>query len=1251
MLKQHVSHSGVQEVALTCPACGVSFHTHVWVIVDITERPELVIQMLEEGVHCCACPQGHQGVVQAPLLLVAPSYVQPLLFSPAPSAPPETDRATAKSLVARLYQQPGATWNNEWLTRGVGVVARSQLATILAQLVDDAMQTIREVALIANQSYLDRADPTFLHFAAQQWRLLIATASFSRAPIPFQHTVYNDAGMTFLRLYWEQKKPEDLQESIVLWERAIALLAADAPEMPMYLSNLGNALSSRYARTRDYADLIESIRLSRRAVAQTPLNAPFRSLCLNNLAVGLLERYEHDANERDLNTALECFRELQATTPSTSSDFVSYLTNLGACLYQRYLLHGNIADVDEAISVYRQVLDLPVSEPTEQLSPLNNLGAALHRRYQRLGQPLDLQEAVGAFRAAHHALPSDSPRQGTYLTNLGLALCDYHQLLGNRTALDEAIVAFRRAIAAVPPSTIEHTLYMANLGMGIAYRYEYDGQDVDGHESIEIYQAVVAATPVTSPLLSSHLTNLATTLRARYLRHKDKNDLNAAVQFFRQAVACTPIASPGLSACYNNLAGVLIARYEISRQPDDLAEAIKLYRSIVEPILPPVPLVATYLTNLGVGLAYYCYRETQNVTDLKAGIRFYRKAVRYVPKHTPNHVLCLHNLGTGLSDLSTISRNPKDAHAAQKLLKQACELGLELNVAVALKAARRWGDDAFGQGLWDEATTAYAYGREASARWYLRHVMRPDKEQGLREARHLYTYCAYALARKGDFIGAVEVVEQGRARILGEVLARDRAELTTVQSALPTEYSRYQEAVALLRQTEQDLSYSRNRQEAAQIARDQLDSAIAAIRTLPQFSTFLKVPDFAEIDLAVQAEVPLLYLLATSRGTLVLLLHRPVPNAPLEIDPLWCNALDEMTLRVWMFGPDDTPELGGWLGVYHQWQTNPAHTDARERWFARIEEVTRQLWDTVMSIVVKRLKLLGVQRAILVPTGLFAFLPLHATWTEQNGQRVYALDTVALSYTPSARALIHARGRVSQNAPQRVVLVDNPQPTFGADLPYSAAEVAGVMAHFPLARVLRHEQATRDVVLDALSTTTLAHLSCHGVTQWINPLQSGLLMAHNEVLTVQDLASLRLEGSRLATLSACETGLVGMKLPDEMVGLPTAFLQAGFAGVIASLWAVADVSTAMLMLYFYHLWQEERLEPAVALQQAQQWLRDRTNAERVAFFREAMESGGVQSRLPPKIARTFFHHSFVYELASRQYEHPFWWAAFYLTGV
>jgi CHAT domain-containing protein/Tfp pilus assembly protein PilF len=84
-----------------------------------------------------------------------------------------------------------------------------------------------------------------------------------------------------------------------------------------------------------------------------------------------------------------------------------------------------------------------------------------------------------------------------------------------------------------------------------------------------------------------------------------------------------------------------------------------------------------------------------------------------------------------------------------------------------------------------------------------------------------------------------------------------------------------------------------------------------------------------------------------------------------------------------------------------------------------------------------------------------------------------------------------------------------------------------------------------------------------------------------------DLLGLRLEGLRLAVLSACETGLGDVAGGEGAFGLQRAFHMAGAQNVVASLWKVDDDATSALMVLFYHkLWQEHR-PPLEALRQAQ----------------------------------------------------------------
>jgi CHAT domain len=57
-----------------------------------------------------------------------------------------------------------------------------------------------------------------------------------------------------------------------------------------------------------------------------------------------------------------------------------------------------------------------------------------------------------------------------------------------------------------------------------------------------------------------------------------------------------------------------------------------------------------------------------------------------------------------------------------------------------------------------------------------------------------------------------------------------------------------------------------------------------------------------------------------------------------------------------------------------------------------------------------------------------------------------------------------------------------------------------------------------------------------------------------------------------ASIWACETGLYDIaRNPDEFIGLPATFMQIGATRLLASLWQVDDLATALLMARFYDL--------------------------------------------------------------------------------
>lgn len=192
---------------------------------------------------------------------------------------------------------------------------------------------------------------------------------------------------------------------------------------------------------------------------------------------------------------------------------------------------------------------------------------------------------------------------------------------------------------------------------------------------------------------------------------------------------------------------------------------------------------------------------------------------------------------------------------------------------------------------------------------------------------------------------------------------------------------------------------------------------------------------------------------------------------------------------------------------------------------------------------------LGDRPLVVVPTG-----HLHAApWS-----LLPSCLGRGVTVTPCAALWHAATSAPAPAAPSPTVLVAGP------DVPCGPAEVARLARTYRGATRLAGARATVQAVLGALDGAGLAHVAAHGTFRADNPLFSCLALADGP-LTVYDLETLR-AAPRTVILSACESGLSGVRPGDELMGLAAAMLGLGTRTLIASVVAVPDEQTAELMV-------------------------------------------------------------------------------------
>jgi len=133
-----------------------------------------------------------------------------------------------------------------------------------------------------------------------------------------------------------------------------------------------------------------------------------------------------------------------------------------------------------------------------------------------------------------------------------------------------------------------------------------------------------------------------------------------------------------------------------------------------------------------------------------------------------------------------------------------------------------------------------------------------------------------------------------------------------------------------------------------------------------------------------------------------------------------------------------------------------------------------------------------------------------------------------------------------------------------------------------------------------------------------NPLlRSGLALAganlrgqsdDDGILTSLEASGLNLWGTRLVTLSACDTGLGEVRAGEGVYGLRRAFILAGAESLVMSLWPVSDY-VAREMMASYYLGLKKGLGRGEALRQVKLAMLKRKDRQHPFFWASFIQSG------------------------------------------
>jgi CHAT domain-containing protein len=334
---------------------------------------------------------------------------------------------------------------------------------------------------------------------------------------------------------------------------------------------------------------------------------------------------------------------------------------------------------------------------------------------------------------------------------------------------------------------------------------------------------------------------------------------------------------------------------------------------------------------------------------------------------------------------------------------------------------------------------------------------------------------------------------------------------------------------------------------------------------------------------------------------------------------------------------------------------------------ADVKRLARSLDERIMQPL--RRIATDASRLLVSPDGPLALIPFEAL-VDENGR--YLVERYPVSYVSAGRDLLRMQvARTSRSAPvvladplfgepdavpgppadaratapsasrrRSITAAADVTTMYFAPLAGTRYEAQSIQSVFPDAQVLSGPRATK-AALAALQAPRILHVATHGffieprrdaspgqaagarrpspdaAAPGDNPLlRSGLALAGanlaatgtDGILTALEAAHLNLWGTKLVTLSACDTGVGVVRNGDGVYGLRRSIFLAGAETLVMSLWPVSDAITREMMTAYY-----EGLKTGMgrgeALRQVQLSMLERKGREHPFYWASFIQAG------------------------------------------
>ncbi|MEH2120283.1 CHAT domain-containing protein [Nostoc sp.] len=354
-------------------------------------------------------------------------------------------------------------------------------------------------------------------------------------------------------------------------------------------------------------------------------------------------------------------------------------------------------------------------------------------------------------------------------------------------------------------------------------------------------------------------------------------------------------------------------------------------------------------------------------------------------------------------------------------------------------------------------------------------------------------------------------------------------------------------------------------------------------------------------------------------------------------------------------------EFESWLEDWHQ-QYQEYRSTAQDKesksqhsWRVDMEQKLMQLYN-ILNISTIAQELEGITQLVLIPHRDLYRLPIHTLFHLSSASQEELPNVESnfiVTYLPSAQIGLSIKTEeIWQWQNQLLLSVEHPESVGYPTLKFAKLESEIVSQMFNNLQRIQGSEATKNVVEKALfdDNYNIFHFTGHVTNNLGEPKNSELALAGEDKLTLDEICQQNLASYNLITLSTCENlSNSNHTISSEYVSLVSGFVSQGVPHVVSTLWSVESSASALVMIEFYRRLQPNK-SAVTALAEATRWLKELTAGELTKWYEDILNNLHPEElRIQTYLATQLYRNS---KMASDKnlYNHPYYWAAFTITG-